>query len=111
MFVLIFRPMFTLGGVDYYDSDPDYTVTQNILDPKLRKSGRLFPSYLYRVISSYFTMMILPHVGLDFVATVHPGVGCYDADPDGGGHPHDGGFDGVGGGGGDYPQGGMDSSV
>jgi hypothetical protein len=55
-------------------------------------------------------MMISPHVGLDFVATVHPGVGCYDADPDGGGHPHDGGFDGVGGGG-DYPQGGMDSSV
>ena len=105
MLVLIFRPMFTLGGVDYYDIDPDYTVTQNILDPKLRKSS--IPELL---ISGYFTMMILPHVGLDFVATVHPGVGCYDADPDGGGHPHDGGFDGVGGGG-DYPQGGMDSSV
>lgn len=55
-------------------------------------------------------MMILPHVGPDFVATVHPGVGYYDADPDGGGNPHGGGFDGVGGGG-DYPQGGMDSSV
>ena len=55
-------------------------------------------------------MMILPHVGPDFAAIVHPGADCYGVDPDGGGHPHDGGFDGVGGSG-DYPRAGMDSSV
>ena len=62
------------------------------------------------MISGYSTMIILPHVGPDFVAIVHPGADCYGVDPDGGGTPHDGGFDGVGGGG-DYPRAGMDSSV
>ena len=45
MLVLIFRPLFTLGGVHCYDTDPDYAVTQTNPDPKPRK-----PGHLYRVI-------------------------------------------------------------
>ena len=105
MLVLILLPLSTPVSV---------ATTQNLITrlPRTTQTPNPVNRVIYTglLLSGYLTMMILPHVGPDFVATVHPGVGYYDADPDGGGNPHGGGFDGVGGGG-DYPQGGMDSSV